>query len=164
MPSCGVEVSAELSSALSLPPEAWQELLALCQDETADRALLERLLDLCRAAQGGGGTALYLEREGRMELELASSAEAAGLAGSAGHLAQPVPGGLPRSIGTGDGLPAGASCRYGLRHGFGTILLRHDPEHVSLRHPAAAYPSPANTCIMSRCARTTPGSRCIASK
>jgi len=113
-------VSAELSSTLSLPPEAWQELLALCQDETADRAMLERLLDLCQAAQGGGAAALYLEREGRMELELASSTEAAGPAGSAGQLAQPALGGLPRSIETGDGAPAGTAC---LRFPGGCLLF-----------------------------------------
>jgi sigma-B regulation protein RsbU (phosphoserine phosphatase) len=115
LPSCGVEVSAELSSTLALPPEAWQELLALCQDETADRALLERLLDLCRTAHGGGAAALYLERDGRMELELASSVEAAGLGGpgpgaAAGPIGQPAPGGLPRSIAAGDGAPEGMAC------------------------------------------------------
>jgi phosphoserine phosphatase RsbU/P len=77
LPGCEVEVSAPSpagNAAASLPPEAWRELLALAQDEAADRALLERLLDLWRSARGAAFAALYLEREGRLELELACSA------------------------------------------------------------------------------------------
>lgn len=78
--SIEAEVTSAGASALSLPPEAWRELLALCQDESADRALLERLLDHWRFAQGAAFAAVYLEREGRLELEVASPA--AGLAGA----------------------------------------------------------------------------------
>ena len=74
------EVTVAGAGAVSLPPEAWRELLALCQDESADRALLERLLDHWRVAHGAGHAAVYLEREGRLELELASPA--AGFAGA----------------------------------------------------------------------------------
>ena len=81
-----VEVASASAGAVSLPPEAWQELLALCLDESADRALLERLLDHWRHAHGAAFAAVYLEREGRLELELVSPApgltgpaEAAGL-------------------------------------------------------------------------------------
>jgi serine phosphatase RsbU (regulator of sigma subunit) len=76
-----VEVSTAGAGAVSLPPEAWQELLALCQDESADRALLERLLDHWRVANGAAHAAIYLEREGRLELELVSPS--AGLTGPA---------------------------------------------------------------------------------
>jgi serine phosphatase RsbU (regulator of sigma subunit) len=69
-----VEVSTAGAGAVSLPPEAWQELLALCQDESADRALLERLLDHWRVANGAAQAAIYLERNGRLELELVSLA------------------------------------------------------------------------------------------
>jgi phosphoserine phosphatase RsbU/P len=68
------EVTPAGAVAVSLPPEAWRELLALCQDESADRALLERLLDHWRVAHGAAHAAVYLEREGRLELELASPA------------------------------------------------------------------------------------------
>ena len=81
-PSIEAEVAAAGVGAASLPPEAWRELLALCQDESADRALLERLLDHWRVAHGAAYAAVYLEREGRLELELASpAAGSAGLAG-----------------------------------------------------------------------------------
>ncbi|MBV8202206.1 MAG: hypothetical protein JOZ15_16420, partial [Acidobacteria bacterium] len=82
MPSSAeLEVATAGAGVVSLPPEAWQELLALCQDESADRALLERLLDHWRAAHGAVYAAVYIEREGRLELELVSPA--AGLAGTA---------------------------------------------------------------------------------
>jgi sigma-B regulation protein RsbU (phosphoserine phosphatase) len=74
LPSSGVEMAVADVGAGSLPSEAWQELLALCQDEAADRALLERLLDHWRVAQAATGAALYLEKEGRFELELISPA------------------------------------------------------------------------------------------
>jgi sigma-B regulation protein RsbU (phosphoserine phosphatase) len=74
LPSSEVEVAVTDVGAGSLPPEAWQELLALCQDEAADRALLERLLDHWRVAHAAAGAALYLEKEGRFELELISPA------------------------------------------------------------------------------------------
>jgi sigma-B regulation protein RsbU (phosphoserine phosphatase) len=72
--SIEAEVTAAGAGAVSLPPEAWRELLALCQDESADRALLERLLDHWRVAHGAAHAAVYLDREGRLELELASPA------------------------------------------------------------------------------------------
>ncbi len=74
------EVTVAGAGAVSLPPEAWRELLALSQDESADRALLERLLDHWRFAHGAAFAAVYLEREGRLELEVASPA--AGFAGA----------------------------------------------------------------------------------
>ncbi len=78
MPSSAeVEVAAPTAAgagAATLPPEAWQELLALCRDESADRALLERLLDHWRVASGAAYAAVYFEREGRLELELVSPA------------------------------------------------------------------------------------------
>lgn len=83
--SIEAEVAVAGVGAVSLPPEAWRELLALCQDESADRALLERLLDHWRVAHGAAYAAVYLEREGRLELELASpSIGSAGLPGTSG--------------------------------------------------------------------------------
>jgi sigma-B regulation protein RsbU (phosphoserine phosphatase) len=83
--SLEVEVAAVGVGVASLPPEAWRELLALCQDESADRALLERLLDHWRVAHGAAYAAVYLERQGRLELELTSPAVgAAGLPGMPG--------------------------------------------------------------------------------
>lgn len=101
--SIEAEVTAAGAGAVSLPPEAWRELLALCQDESADRALLERLLDHWRVAHGAAFAAVYLEREGRLELEVASPA--AGFAG-----ARWLPGlqgmqGMPGMTGSGEGLP-----------------------------------------------------------
>jgi phosphoserine phosphatase RsbU/P len=98
------EVTAVGAGAVSLPPEAWRELLALCQDDSADRALLERLLDHWRVAQGAARAAVYLEREGRLELEVASPA--VGFAGP-----RWLPGlqgmqGMPGMPGSGEGLPA----------------------------------------------------------
>jgi sigma-B regulation protein RsbU (phosphoserine phosphatase) len=124
LPSSEVEVSTPPlagSAALSLPPEAWQELLALAQDEVAERALLERLLDHWRAARGAACAALYLEREGRLEMELACSAPAMpDFAPSAAHPADPAEignaayatshaahAGLPRALEAGVAAPAG---------------------------------------------------------
>jgi phosphoserine phosphatase RsbU/P len=98
------EVTAAGAGAVSLPPEAWRELLALCQDESADRALLERLLDHWRIAHGAAFAAVYLEREGRLELEVASPA--AGFAGARGLPALQGTQGMPGMIGSGEGLPA----------------------------------------------------------
>jgi sigma-B regulation protein RsbU (phosphoserine phosphatase) len=64
---------AEGLGALSLPPEIWRELLDLAQDENAERALVERLLDHWCRAHDATFAAIYLEREGRLELELVSS-------------------------------------------------------------------------------------------
>jgi len=76
--------SAAVQASVALTPEAWQELLALCQDEGADRALLERLLDHWRAAHGAAHAALYLEQDGGFELELMAPAGAPpGTAGAA---------------------------------------------------------------------------------
>ena len=105
-PSIEAEVMSAGAGAVSLPPEAWLELLALSQDESADRALLERLLDHWRVANCAAHAAVYLEREGRLELELASPA--AGLAGARG-LALPQgmawPQGMPGMAGGDEGLP-----------------------------------------------------------
>jgi sigma-B regulation protein RsbU (phosphoserine phosphatase) len=103
LPSSEVEVAVADAGAGSLPPEAWQELLALCQDEAADRALLERLLDHWRVAHAATGAALYLEKEGRFQLELISPAAGlrnfpllleAGAAALAGTGAARAPAGL----------------------------------------------------------------------
>jgi sigma-B regulation protein RsbU (phosphoserine phosphatase) len=59
---------------MSFSNEVWQELLALCQDETADRAMLERLIERWRASQGAAWAALYLERDGRLQLDLVAAA------------------------------------------------------------------------------------------
>jgi serine phosphatase RsbU (regulator of sigma subunit) len=123
LPSSEVEVSAPSpagSAALSLPPAAWQELLALSQDEAADRALLERLLDHWRAARGAAYAALYLEREGRLEMELVCSALAAPDFTPVAHPGQPAEiasaayatshaahAGLPRVLEAGAAAPAG---------------------------------------------------------
>ena len=96
------EVTAAGAGAVSLPPEAWRELLALCQDESADRALLERLLDHWRVAHGAAHAAVYLEREGRLELELASPA--VGFAGARGLPGLTGMQGLPGMAG-GETLP-----------------------------------------------------------
>ncbi len=53
-----------------LLPETWRELLLLSQDELAERAVVERLLALWRDAHGTSCAALYVEREGRHQLEL----------------------------------------------------------------------------------------------
>ena len=102
--SIEAEVTAAGAGAVSLPPEAWRELLALSQDESADRALLERLLDHWRVAHGAAFAAVYLEREGRLELEVASPA--AGFAGARWlpglQGMQGMPGGM---TGSGEGLP-----------------------------------------------------------
>ena len=50
-------------------PAAWQELLALSQDEANDRLLLERLLELWRTAHGAAAVALYRDRVGLLEQE-----------------------------------------------------------------------------------------------
>jgi serine phosphatase RsbU (regulator of sigma subunit) len=107
--SIEAEVTVAGAVAVSLPPEAWLELLALCQDESADRALLERLLDHWRVANGAAYAAVYLEREGRLELELASPA--AGVAGARGlswpqGMAWPQGmQGMPGMAGGDEGLP-----------------------------------------------------------
>jgi sigma-B regulation protein RsbU (phosphoserine phosphatase) len=44
------------------PAQPWGELLALAQDETGERALLERLLELWCGAHGAASAALYLDR------------------------------------------------------------------------------------------------------
>lgn len=93
--SIGAEVAAIGAGAESLPPEAWRELLALSQDESADRALLERLLDHWRVAHGAANAAVYLERDGRLELELASpTAPSAASAPSALGWMEELPPGL----------------------------------------------------------------------
>jgi sigma-B regulation protein RsbU (phosphoserine phosphatase) len=48
-------------------PSPWGELLTLAQDETGERALLERLLDLWCGAHGASAAALYMDRRGSVE-------------------------------------------------------------------------------------------------
>src|SRR3954452_1243568 len=52
-------------------PPAWGELLALSRDETGERQLLERLLDLWRREHGATAAGLYLEHRGTLEREAA---------------------------------------------------------------------------------------------
>ncbi|HEX3553173.1 MAG TPA: SpoIIE family protein phosphatase [Thermoanaerobaculia bacterium] len=50
---------------------AWDELLALSREETGERQLLERLLDLWRREHGATAAGLYLEHAGTLEREAA---------------------------------------------------------------------------------------------
>ncbi|HEX4959221.1 MAG TPA: SpoIIE family protein phosphatase [Thermoanaerobaculia bacterium] len=50
---------------------AWDELLALSRDETGERQLLERLLDLWRQEHGASAAGLYLDHSGTLEREAA---------------------------------------------------------------------------------------------
>src|SRR5947199_2290359 len=50
---------------------AWAELLSLSRDETGERQLLERLLDLWRREHGATAAGLYLEHSGTLEREAA---------------------------------------------------------------------------------------------
>jgi phosphoserine phosphatase RsbU/P len=50
---------------------AWDELLALSRDETGERQLLERLLDLWRREHGARAAGLYLDHGGTLEREAA---------------------------------------------------------------------------------------------
>jgi serine phosphatase RsbU (regulator of sigma subunit) len=144
--SIETEVTVAGAGAVSLPPEAWRELLALCQDESADRALLERLLDHWRVAHGAAYAAVYLEREGRLELEVASPA--AGFAG-----ARWLPGlqglqGMPGMTGSGEGLPpaleAAAAYAAALESpdqgvlAFSGGCLLFSPRSPAAENPAAA--------------------------
>src|SRR3954454_9834067 len=52
-------------------PPAWGELLALSRDETGERQLLERLLDLWRRERAAPAAALYREHWGTREREAA---------------------------------------------------------------------------------------------
>src|SRR3954451_24443688 len=52
-------------------PPAWGELLALSRDETGERQLLERLLDLWRREHGARAAGLYLDHGGTLEREAA---------------------------------------------------------------------------------------------
>ncbi len=51
------------------PVPAWDELLALSRDETGERQLLERLLDLWRREHGATAAGLYIEHAGGLERE-----------------------------------------------------------------------------------------------
>src|SRR5436305_4924 len=51
--------------------QAWNELLTLSRDETSERQMLERLLDLWRREHGAEAAGLYLERGGTLEQETA---------------------------------------------------------------------------------------------
>ncbi len=52
-------------------PDSWRELLELCQDETGDRPLLDRVLDLWRQTHGAASAGLYLSRDGHLDQEAA---------------------------------------------------------------------------------------------
>jgi sigma-B regulation protein RsbU (phosphoserine phosphatase) len=52
--------------------QAWNELLTLSRDETSERQLLERLLDLWRREHGAVAAGLYLDRAGVLEQESAA--------------------------------------------------------------------------------------------
>jgi sigma-B regulation protein RsbU (phosphoserine phosphatase) len=56
----------------TLSPETWEELLGLSQDEAGERAMLERGLELWRVAHGAAAVALYMDRDGVLELEVAA--------------------------------------------------------------------------------------------
>jgi phosphoserine phosphatase RsbU/P len=61
-------LSAERSGPGSFgPSQPWGELLVLAEDETGERALLERLLSLWCANHGASAAALYLDRRGVVE-------------------------------------------------------------------------------------------------
>src|SRR5436305_10930382 len=51
--------------------QAWNELLTLSRDETSERQMLERLLDLWCREHGAEAAGLYLERGGALEQETA---------------------------------------------------------------------------------------------
>src|SRR6185312_7263099 len=53
-------------------PPAWAELLTLSRDETGERQLMERLLDLWRREHGATAAGLYLEHGGTLEREAAA--------------------------------------------------------------------------------------------
>lgn len=120
---------------MSFPPEVWQELLALCQDEAGDRAMPERLIELWRAAQGAPWAALYLERDGRLELDLVAGAAGADLpevldaAAAAGVRLVSFPGGtmafppLPDAAG---GDTVGAPLPLLLASSLKTLRLRQE--------------------------------------
>ena len=115
----------------TLPPDAWPELLALCQDDTADRALLERLLDLWRQAHGASSVALYVERGGKLELELATPGS--GLAAPrALDPAAPLPDGLDALRFTG-GCLLYAPARIEPARGPLTVMLASSLKTLRLR-------------------------------
>jgi serine phosphatase RsbU (regulator of sigma subunit) len=148
LPSSEVEVSAPSpagSAALCLPPEAWQELLALSQDEAGDRALLERLLDHWRAARGAAYAALYLEREGRLEMELVCSALAppdftpvahpghpAEFASAAYATSHAAHAGLPRVLEAGTAAPEGMGL---MPFAGGCLLFAPSPPEAAAGDP-----------------------------
>lgn len=58
--------------AAGLAPALWRELLDLSRDESGERGLLDRLLDLWRRDHGAAAAGLYLRRNGSLELEAAA--------------------------------------------------------------------------------------------
>jgi sigma-B regulation protein RsbU (phosphoserine phosphatase) len=75
------------------PAQPWGELLALAQDETAERALHERLLELWCGSHGAAAAALYLDRRESVE-QVASVGRGLPELISAPELRQPQPGRL----------------------------------------------------------------------
>jgi sigma-B regulation protein RsbU (phosphoserine phosphatase) len=83
---------------LTAPGPAWEELSALARDEAHDRPFLVRLLELWSAAHGATAAALYLSRDGLLELEAGAGErdfpdELNPAALPAGLAALPLPGG-----------------------------------------------------------------------
>jgi sigma-B regulation protein RsbU (phosphoserine phosphatase) len=80
-----------------IPRETWNELLALSRDDSGDRSLVERSLDLWRRVHGAEAAAVYLDKGGYLEREVATGAA----------LPETLdPGALPASLGSGP-LPGG---------------------------------------------------------
>lgn len=91
-----------LPAAPAAPGDVWNELFALARDESGDRLLLRRLLELWLAASGARGAALYLQNGEAMRREVALGAgefpgalEAgtAGATGGGAWASVPLPGG-----------------------------------------------------------------------
>jgi sigma-B regulation protein RsbU (phosphoserine phosphatase) len=117
------------------PPEAWDELLALSQDDAADRTLLERLLEHWRVAQGAAYAALYLERDGRLELDLCAvpplqPRQSLGSASASHHAAPATPAGLPEVLDA-----AARPSDAGLLHfPGGSLLFAPHPQPIAGDH------------------------------
>jgi sigma-B regulation protein RsbU (phosphoserine phosphatase) len=93
-------VTAELPA---LSPAVWRELFALAKSEAGERAFLDRVVELWRAARGAEVAALYVEHEGEYRREAQAGPKAGAvrlpevLAGGEpppGCAALPLPGGL----------------------------------------------------------------------
>ncbi len=72
-PSSGPEAGGGRGDR-SDPEAPWRELLELARDESGDRLLIERALDLWRREHHAEAAAVYLERDGVLEQEAAAGA------------------------------------------------------------------------------------------